>query len=285
MRTQEGVRAEAQPSPEAQTGRQTGRQTEARDRQTDRQGDRQADRQTDSRTNRRTDRQTDRETGRQGDRLVFPVATREDLSTSTLALRCVLYFAHTTPGLRTLSIRQIQERGGGRARARARESTAQVPSAEKAATAASLRKSCHPTTFQYCGPKHVPHIPPCRRPAPPRRTARHRPDPQSRTAAPAAPAAPCAPPYGRSNSVVAPQSWRRASYIALWRRACASPTLSMRALPARTPCGRHLNPSSEPAGGSLLPPPPPAARGAAAPSFRAGALSLRSHPAAEWTPF
>ena len=136
-----------------------------------------------------------------------------------------------------------------------------------------MRKSCHPTTFQYCGPKHVPHIPPCRRPAPPRRTARHRPDPQSRTAAPAAPAAPCAPPYGRSNSVVAPQSWRRASDIALWRRACASPTLSMRALPARTPCGRHLNPSSEPAGGSLLPPPPPAARGAAAPSFRAGAHS------------
>ena len=111
--------------------------------------------------------------------------------------------------------------------------------------------------------------PPCRRPA----------------AAPAAPAAPCAPPYGRSNSAVAPQSRRRASDIALWRRACASPTLSMRALPARTPCGRHLNPSSEPAGGSLLPPPPPAARGAAAPSFRAGALSLRSHPAAEWTPF
>ena len=99
--------------------------------------------------------------------------------------------------------------------------------------------------------------PPCRRPA----------------AAPAAPAAPCAPPYGRSNSAVAPQSRRRASDIALWRRACASPTLSMRALPARTPCGRHRNPSSEPAGGSLLPPPPPAARGAAAPSFRAGAHS------------
>ena len=92
--------------------------------------------------------------------------------------------------------------------------------------------------------------PPCRRPA----------------AAPAAPAAPCAPPYGRSNSAVAPQSRRRASDIALWRRACASPTLSMRALPARTPCGRHRNPSSEPAGGSLLPPPPPSSAGAAAPS-------------------
>ena len=82
--------------------RETDRETDRGERQTDRQGDRQADRQTDSRTNRRTDRQTDRETGRQGDRLVFPVATREDLSTSTLALRCVLYFAHTTPGLRTL---------------------------------------------------------------------------------------------------------------------------------------------------------------------------------------
>ena len=65
MRTQEGVRAEAQPSPEAQTGRQTGRQTEARDRQTDRETDRQTDRQPDEQTDGQTDRQGDRETGRQ----------------------------------------------------------------------------------------------------------------------------------------------------------------------------------------------------------------------------
>ena len=57
------------------------------------------------------------------------------------------------------------------------------------------------------------------------------------------------------------KSRRRASDIALRRRACASPTLSMRALPARTPCGRHLNPPFEPARGSLLPPPPPSSAG------------------------
>eukprot|EP01044_Picomonas_judraskeda_P011759 COSAG03_NODE_1631_length_3742_cov_34.686334_5_plen_174_part_00 len=69
-----------------------------------------------------------------------------------------------------------------------------------------------------------------------------------------------------ASSAVAPQSRWWASDIALWRPACASPTLSMRALPGRTPCGRHLNTPSEPARGSLLPPPPPPAWGAAAPS-------------------
>ena len=72
--------------------------------------------------------------------------------------------------------------------------------------------------------------------------------------------------WPQSCTAVASQSRRRACDIALRRHACASPTLSMRALPARTPCERHLNPSSEPARGSLLPPPPPPARGAAAPS-------------------
>ena len=98
-------------------------------------------------------------------------------------------------------------------------------------------------------PAAVPHRP-CRRapphPPPPQHPARRR--------------------MAAASSAVAPQSRRRASDIALRRRACASPTLSMRALPARTPCGRHLNPPSEPARGSLLPPPPPPARGAAAPS-------------------
>ena len=105
-----------------------------------------------------------------------------------------------------------------------------------------------------------------------RRAARPRCRPQSctsmplRSDAPAATAAPCAPPYGAASSAVASRSHQQSSNIALWRHACASPTLSMRALPARAPCERHLNPPSEPARGSLLPPPPPPARGAAAPS-------------------
>ena len=68
--------------------------------------------------------------------------------------------------------------------------------------------------------------------------------------------------WPQSCTAVASQSRRRACDIALRRHACASPTLSMRALPARTPCERHLNPSSEPAGGSLLPSPRPLQRAA-----------------------
>ena len=59
-----------------------------------------------------------------------------------------------------------------------------------------------------------------------------------------------------ASSAVAPQSLRRASATSLWRPACASPTLSMRALPARAPCGRRLNPPSEPARGSSYRPRP-----------------------------
>ena len=77
-----------------------------------------------------------------------------------------------------------------------------------------------------------------------------------RPAAPAAAAAPCAPPYGAASSAVAPRSRRRASDTTLRRRACASPTLSMRALPARAPCGRRLNTPFEPAGGSSYRPRP-----------------------------
>ena len=103
----------------------------------------------------------------------------------------------------------------------------------------------------------------CRRPARPRCRPQSRTALPPRSAAPGPAAAPCAPPYGRSKLHRRP-SEPLASDTALRRHACVSPTLSMRALPARTPCERHLNPS-EPAGGSLLPPPPPPARGAAAP--------------------
>eukprot|EP01044_Picomonas_judraskeda_P012423 COSAG03_NODE_1776_length_3508_cov_8.950276_2_plen_233_part_00 len=59
-----------------------------------------------------------------------------------------------------------------------------------------------------------------------------------------------------ASSAIAPQSRRQASDIALRRPACASTTLSMRALPARTPCARHLNTPSEPARGSSYRPRP-----------------------------
>jgi len=70
-----------------------------------------------------------------------------------------------------------------------------------------------------------------------------------RSAAPAAAAAPSRRRMAAASSAVAPQRRRRASDIALRRRACASPRLSIYALPTRTPCGRYLNLSSEPAGG------------------------------------
>jgi hypothetical protein len=88
-------------------------------------------------------------------------------------------------------------------------------------------------------PAAVPHRP-CRRapphPPPPQHPARRR--------------------MAAASSAVAPQSRRRASATSLRRPACASPTLSMRALPARAPCGRRLNPPSEPARGSSYRPRP-----------------------------
>ena len=88
-------------------------------------------------------------------------------------------------------------------------------------------------------PAAVPHRP-CRRapphPPPPQHPARRR--------------------MAAASSAVAPQSRRRASDTTLRRRACASPTLSMRALPARAPCGRRLNTPFEPAGGSSYRPRP-----------------------------
>ena len=88
-------------------------------------------------------------------------------------------------------------------------------------------------------PAAVPHRP-CRRapphPPPPQHPARRR--------------------MAAASSAVAPQSRRQASDIALRRRACASPTLSMRALPALTPCARRLNTPSEPARGSSYRPRP-----------------------------
>ena len=88
-------------------------------------------------------------------------------------------------------------------------------------------------------PAAVPHRP-CRRapphPPPPQHPARRR--------------------MAAASSAVAPQSRWWASDIALRRPACASPTLSMRALPARAPCGRRLNPPSEPARGSSYRPAP-----------------------------
>ena len=93
-------------------------------------------------------------------------------------------------------------------------------------------------------PAAVPHRP-CRR-APP-----HPPPPQHPARRRMAAQAPAA----------TPQSRRWASDTTLRRRACASPTLSMRALPARAPCGRRLNTPSEPAGGSLLPSPAPSSAG------------------------
>ena len=88
-------------------------------------------------------------------------------------------------------------------------------------------------------PAAVPHRP-CRRapphPPPPQHPARRR--------------------MAAASSAVAPQSQRRASDTTLWRHACASPTLSMRALPARAPCERRLNTPFEPAGGSSYRPRP-----------------------------
>jgi hypothetical protein len=80
-------------------------------------------------------------------------------------------------------------------------------------------------------------VPPCRRAPPPQQH----------------PARRC---MAAASSAVAPQSRRQASDIALRRRACASPTLSMRALPALTPCARRLNTPSEPARGSSYRPRP-----------------------------
>ena len=96
-----------------------------------------------------------------------------------------------------------------------------------------------------------------------RRPARPRCHPQSCTAlpprsgAPAAAAAPCAPPRVRS------KQRRRLTTEppAVVRHRAAAPRLRepspvYAALPARAPCGRHLNPPSEPAGGSSYRPRP-----------------------------
>ena len=81
-------------------------------------------------------------------------------------------------------------------------------------------------------PAAVPHRP-CRRapphPPPPQHPARHR----------------MAAASSRRPSEPAPSVRHRAAAPRL-----REPSLSMRALPARAPCGRHLNTPSEPAGGS-----------------------------------
>ena len=79
---------------------------------------------------------------------------------------------------------------------------------------------------------------------------------------PAPPQHPARRHVAAASSAVAPQSQRWASDIALRRPACASPTLSLCALPARTPWARHLNAALRAGGRVAATAPAPSARGA-----------------------
>ena len=79
---------------------------------------------------------------------------------------------------------------------------------------------------------------------------------------PAPPQHPARRHVAAASSAVAPQTQRRASDIALRRPACASPTLSLCALPARTPWARHLNAALRAGGRVAATAPAPSARGA-----------------------